>query len=532
MITFERHAAEPLGTGTAVMDLHFCEEPRSTTAVEPSMTGVLRAAGVLAGTSSPAREEALRDFRAGWYACLGARADALFELTDAALSAPAITTLPYLSLEPVFRRGWGSLYGALADGVVTAEKVRDLLVTYRFADWPLTFAIDASTHPRPYAATSPEREWHHLSGPGGVDGAVPGWAWQHLTQLNLDHDSWVAPMDVVRVAAGGPAQTLAALDQVRGMATRLRERGEGARKLFVFDAGYDLAVLADELHGEADVTGEHEAHCATLPAGAHHQLCGVHIVEGNHDLELLVRVRNDRMLYRDPPPRPAGNGGRPGRPRRHGSELSCARPGTWGEPGRRLETHDDQYGQVSVHVWAGLHPKLAGKDYFADRAEAPILTGTLIRVQVERLPGGRRPTPKPMWLFWSGDGEPDLERCWRSYLRRFDIEHFIKFLKSVLGWVAPALRHPAQAERWTWILLTAYTQLGLARHLAQDQHYAWERRRRRLSPGRVRRDFARLLPILGTPARPPKSSKAGPGRPKGHTSTPARRHPVPKKATA
>ncbi|MEQ4722800.1 hypothetical protein [Nonomuraea sp. B19D2] len=35
-------------------------------------------------------------------------ADLLFELTDAVLSAPTITSLPYLSLEPVFRRSWGS----------------------------------------------------------------------------------------------------------------------------------------------------------------------------------------------------------------------------------------------------------------------------------------------------------------------------------------------------------------------------------------------------------------------------------------
>ena len=34
------------------------------------------------------------------------RADALFELGDALLCAPAIPSLPHLSLEPVCRRGW------------------------------------------------------------------------------------------------------------------------------------------------------------------------------------------------------------------------------------------------------------------------------------------------------------------------------------------------------------------------------------------------------------------------------------------
>lgn len=68
--------------------------------------------------------------------------------------------------------------------------------------------------------------------------------------------------------------------------------------------------------------------------------------------------------------------------------------------------------------------------------------------------------------------------------------------------------------------------------MAEDHRHAWEPRRRpgRLTPGRVRRDFARLAALAGTPASPPKPSKAGPGRPKGRRSTPAPRHDVIKKA--
>jgi hypothetical protein len=56
------------------------------------------------------------------------RADALFELGDALLCAPAVGSLPHLSLEPVHQRGWGSAYAALARGEVDAERLRDLLV--------------------------------------------------------------------------------------------------------------------------------------------------------------------------------------------------------------------------------------------------------------------------------------------------------------------------------------------------------------------------------------------------------------------
>jgi hypothetical protein len=52
-------------------------------------------------------------------------------------------------------------------------------------------------------------------------------------------------------------------------------------------------------------------------------------------------------------------------------------------------------------------------------------------------PRGRRAAPKPrvrtkktLWLWWSGRGEPDLERCWRAYLRRLDSEH-------TSGWPRP-----------------------------------------------------------------------------------------------
>ena len=55
-----------------------------------------------------------RAFRRSFYECLYRRADALFELTDALLTAGTVQPSPvHLSGEPVHRRGWGSLYAAL-----------------------------------------------------------------------------------------------------------------------------------------------------------------------------------------------------------------------------------------------------------------------------------------------------------------------------------------------------------------------------------------------------------------------------------
>jgi hypothetical protein len=92
----------------------------------------------------------------------------------------------------------------------------------------------------------------------------------------------------------------------------------------------------------------------------------------------------------------------------------------------------------------------------------------------------------------------------------------------------PRLRHPEQADRWIWLILTAYTQLRLARPLAGDLRRPWERplTQDQITPGRVRRGYPRIRRILGTPARPPKATRPGPGRPPGRTTSPAPRHPV------
>ena len=75
-----------------------------------------------------------------------------------------------------------------------------------------------------------------------------------------------------------------------------------------------------------------------------------------------------------------------------------------------------------------------------------------------------------------------------------------------------------------------YAQLLLARPLAADLRRPWETRHppgRPLSPGRVRRGFANIRARLGTPAHVAKPARPGPGRPKGSSSGPAPRYPVP-----
>jgi hypothetical protein len=286
-----------------------------------------------------------------------------------------------------------------------------------------------------------------------------------------------------------------AAHQVRALLGRLP--AGGPVPWFVFDAGYDSAQLSLDL--------------ADLP------------------VVVLVRLRSDRCFYADPPPRPPGAGGRP---RRHGAKFAFADPATWPAPTTTHVATDDQYGTVTVQAWSGLHPKQHRHPGHGSGGPRPIVRGTILRVQVERIPAKTRP-PKVLWLWWAGPGQPDLERAWRAYTRRFDLEHTVRFCKQTLGWTTPRPRYPEQADRWTWLVLAAYTQLRLAKTGVADQRLAWERPRPpgQLSPYRVRRGFPRLLCVVGSPAAAPKPCGRSPGRPKDRRSSPALRHPAVKKPT-
>jgi hypothetical protein len=259
-------------------------------------------------------------FRAELHATFTRRADALFELGDALLCAQAIPSLPHLSLEPVCRRGWGSIYAALARGRIDTKRVRDLLAAFLPDADPLVFAVDVTPWPRCDAECSPERGYYyHPSRHSAGQPIIAGWAYQWIAQLSFERDSWTAPVDAARLHPGSDTDQQAAW-QVRALLARLP--ASQAVPLFVFDAGYDSAQLT------LDLAAERAA--------------------------VLVRLRADRCFYADPPPRPPSA---TGRPRRHGAKFALANPTTWPTPTATHAATDDQYGTVTVQAWAGLHPK-------------------------------------------------------------------------------------------------------------------------------------------------------------------------------
>jgi hypothetical protein len=456
---------------------------------------------ILSVMGRQAREDVreLTAFRRGLRQSLTCWGDALFELCDAMLcGGGSVSSIPSLSLEPVFRRSHGSLYKALAKGRIDEDRLRRLLVAKRPMDWPMVFAVDASTWARCDAECSPERGFYYSASKHSAgQPIVAGWSYQWISQLSWAPDSWSAPLDAMRIPPMRDA-TDTTIEQIRRLIDLLPNNGEVP--VFVFDAGYDPIAIGHDLGGER--------------------------------AEVLCRIRDDRVFYCDPPPRanrPAGTGGRPPR---HGKAWKCSEVKSWPEPSARLVASDPRYGKVKVTAWHEMHPRLSRRGHWSAYKALPIVRGAVIRVDVEHLPKPTARAKKTLWLWWSGDGEPDLDLCWRAYLRRFDIEHEFRFAKGTLGWTTPSLCTPEQADRWTWLVVGALTQLRLARGLVADLRLPWERPRdpAQLTPARVRRGFRRLRATIGTPASPPKSHTAGPGRPKGTRKPPRTRYPAVKRA--
>ena len=285
-------------------------------------------------------------------------------------------------------------------------------------------------------------------------------------------------------------------------AAGIRQAGGRGAPLVICDAGYSAAALTAALAGQP--------------------------------VHLLVRLPAKSVLYGDPVTWP----GRNGRPPRHGIPVTChnepaaANP----EPDESLLLPDTpHYGTVRADAWHPVHPVVHGdRGWFKDnwQGELPVLRGTLLRVIVERLPGGRTPH-KTMWLWHAGPASLSLDELWRAYLARFDEEHTFRFLKGSLGLTAAKVRTPAQADRWVRLVMAACAQLLLARPLATDLRRPWEKPpgpARPVTAGRVRRGFPNIRRQIGTPAHVAKPGRPGPGRPKGTTSGPAPRHPITKKS--
>lgn len=444
----------------------------------------------------------LRELRARIYGCFARRADALFELCDALLCAPGPVCSPVeLSLEPEFRRGHAMVYDALSEGRIDLAGLRRVLVGMlpeARPGEPLMFGVDVSPIPRPDTEYVEDLSMVQVRGAGG-DRFVSGWPVSVLTGLSWGASSWVDPLEARRIAPGQD-HTLVLIEQVQGLLADLRAAGRcgpgAVAPLVMFDSGYPAALIAHAL--------------------------------AQRGAQVLGRVRADRVFYF---PAPAPGPGC-GRPPRHGARFACAQEATHPEPDEKIAAHAERYGQIEVSAWHHLHQALSrtgGWAGYPAGRDLPVLSGTLIRITVARLPHDG--APKPLWLWHHAPPGTavEIDLLWKAYLRRFDQEHFHRFAKVHLGLARARLLSAQGVDRWIALVIAGYAQLRAAAPLVADQPRPWQKKTapgRIPTPCRVRAGFRRLRGALGTPAGAAKPTRPGRGRAPGSKNAPKPRQPV------
>ena len=231
----------------------------------------------------------------------------MFELTDAVLCADGpVTSLVELTLLAEHRRGHGAMYDALNAGrVEPAAAAPQRWHRCRCPRWVggscsrWMSARGCARTPRPArtgcSATS-------TAAAKGNAQMIPGWPYSFVAALETGRTSWTAVLDAVRLGPADDATAVTAT-QLRDVVDRLITAGHwkpgDPNIVIVADTGYDITRLAYVL--------------ADLP------------------VELVGRLRSDRVLRLPKPPRPARDdraptqarpGDRPGQARAPGPTRS------------------------------------------------------------------------------------------------------------------------------------------------------------------------------------------------------------------
>jgi hypothetical protein len=422
----------------------------------------------------------VKDFRHAVSGCFRRGKDALFNTMDALLTEDRAQSFPELSLSPHFERRWPSLYEAFEDGRIDEHQLRRVFVDFLpqpVVGTPLWVGIDTSGIARPRSVTSADRSAQHVHNLPECDKPITyGWQFSTMVALPETASSWTYILDQQRVSTETTSAHVA-FAQLSQVAPSLPKN-----TIAVLDRGYDSTWLWCQ--------------CSILP------------LKGT-----LVRLKGNRCFYRVTP----GRTGKRGAPRKDGDKLQPDDPRSHGTPSGHWQGQDVRERESEISWWHHLHVK-----------GARWLEMTVIRVVRPHATNKER-DPRVSWFVWIGDQQIDIVKVALGYVLRFSQEHGYRFDKQSLLWEEPRLRTPEQFERWSHIVAIAHNHLVLARELVAAELRPWENKQREPTPQQVRRGMSKLLPLLGTPARPPQLRGKSPGRAKGAKIGKAKRFSVVRK---
>ncbi len=240
----------------------------------------------------------LKRFRQSAYTVLGKGKDAIFDLMDAVLTSPRVNSFVELSLSPVFRRAWSSLYAGLRNSKPPRRKLMQLYIEQVGSEERPLLAGDHTAWSRPEAVTLKDRTIEHQPTPiAGNKPIAVGHGFSTIAWIPEAQGSWALPLRHERITSFETPLSRAAF-QLKQVCKQL-----AVRPIAVYDSEYGNAAFVKQTAGiEAD---------------------------------LLLRLRPNMCLWGAPPPYPGK-----GRPKVHGAKFKLADKSTWGEPIATLEIED------------------------------------------------------------------------------------------------------------------------------------------------------------------------------------------------
>lgn len=355
------------------------------------------------------------------------------------------------------------------------------------------FAIDTTPHPRPYARTLAKRGYIYQ--PNTIIGNKPiniGHFYSVLSILpekETDRNAtWAIPLSGERVS----------LDK-SGVEV-------GSEQI--------SSVMCDSS------LPWHEKLCVLVADSAYSQRSFLFDQSKHKNLVVIARVRSNRIFYQSPPVYESNK--KRGCPPKYGERFNLVDVETWHEPDEttliQQTTHKGRLLNITILAW---HQMLMRGTKDQKMYRHPF---TLLRIHVTDDSGNS--VWKPMWLIVMGNQREQISPtvAYQSFRQRFDIEHMFRFSKQRLlmtEFQTPDVEHE---ENWIRLVMLSYIQLWAAKELASHLPRPWERPKEQsndkiVTPSVVQRDFQRIISLIGTPTRSPKTRGNSIGRVQGQVQT-------------
>ena len=405
--------------------------------------------------------EQLKQFRQQLYSSFEYRADAIMDLLDALSSNTRAKSTVELSLNPLFRRNYGSIYDGIQefsqpDSAETTigekcaheHQLMQLICSYLPVPkhqkyWLL--GVDVTPAPRRFAHTLEDRSYVYQ--PNTIASSKPvtiGHQYSALVlfpeKLQTSSPPWIVPLSLRRVTTQETKRSVG-VEQVKLLLND---------KTLPFHQQLCVQV-ADSEYSAVSYLGEMTEH---------------------ENLVTIARVRSNRVFYQMPPSSPTSPSR--GHPVWYGLRFDLKDSDTWEEPDEVVQTaytnHLGRTYRVQLECW---HNLLMRGTHEYPMHQHPF---TLIRARLFN-EADEQVFQRPLWLLVMGQRgkELSLSESWEAYRRRYDVEHFFRFGKQRLLMTAYQTPEVQHEENWWQLAQLTYVQLWLARYLAEAMPRPWER---------------------------------------------------------